>query len=363
MKVIVFSDLHIGDHKKFARVDEQTGLNRRLIDGFDVLQNIFDYAVDEDIKHVFFCGDLFHDGSSLTPPMVLYTFEALQRFAIHGIPLFLLHGQHDLMTQYGGWTAIRPFPEMLDYDMTKDSSGVVLGHVEYDDFELLIAPYHRDFSKLREAFKGEHARSTKPVFFLGHFLIKEVLEKEGVPYADTVDCISVEELPKGCDFYFIGDYHKHVYLPEHKLMSVGCAQHISFNEANYGRPCFVVYDTETGKYELVETGAPAFWKVDYETFENNIPVGPDEERIRMKDYVKIEINDSVKMAIAKDEYSDWNIEYDLKLEESDQPDAKQRIDVEVASNPVDVIVRYGAHKKADEETQKLGIEIYKEGLI
>lgn len=57
--VLIFSDLHLHERKEFRQIDETTGLNTRLLEGLNILDQIIDVVREHNIKVVKFLGDVF----------------------------------------------------------------------------------------------------------------------------------------------------------------------------------------------------------------------------------------------------------------------------------------------------------------
>ena len=59
MKVLHFSDLHIGYERYSKTTDLKTGLDDRIVDFLNVFDELIDYAINEDVDLVLFAGDAF----------------------------------------------------------------------------------------------------------------------------------------------------------------------------------------------------------------------------------------------------------------------------------------------------------------
>lgn len=90
MKALIFSDLHLHKHKD--RID-------RLQDCLDVLNWVFDKAIENNCQQIFFLGDLFHERAKIDVLNYLKTFEVIfNRMTgdCQNIEFYMLVGNHDM---------------------------------------------------------------------------------------------------------------------------------------------------------------------------------------------------------------------------------------------------------------------------
>jgi DNA repair exonuclease SbcCD nuclease subunit len=89
LKALLFADLHIHSHKD--RVD-------RLHHCLEVLEWVFKTAIEQNCRHVFFLGDLFHERSKIDVMNYFRTFEIFVKYmGDHAdLDFFCLVGNHDM---------------------------------------------------------------------------------------------------------------------------------------------------------------------------------------------------------------------------------------------------------------------------
>ncbi len=58
MKIIHFADLHLGV-ETYGHTDPETGLSTRLLDFLKALDYLVDYALENSVDLVLFCGDAY----------------------------------------------------------------------------------------------------------------------------------------------------------------------------------------------------------------------------------------------------------------------------------------------------------------
>ena len=94
MRILHFADAHIGV-ESYGRTDPDTGLSTRLMDFLAVLDEVVDYAVDERVDLVLFCGDAYKSRDPSQTHQREFA-RRVARLSSAGIPVFLLVGNHDM---------------------------------------------------------------------------------------------------------------------------------------------------------------------------------------------------------------------------------------------------------------------------
>ena len=107
MKILHFADLHLGV-ESYGRVDPAIGISSRLLDFLAALDQVIDYALENGVDLVLFCGDAY---KSREPSQTHQREFALRinRLSTSGIPIFLLVGNHDLPNAIGKATTTEIF--------------------------------------------------------------------------------------------------------------------------------------------------------------------------------------------------------------------------------------------------------------
>lgn len=97
MKIGIFSDLHLNNHKPFS-TPMGSGLNSRAYKCLSILVQVRDMAAKERFDIVCFCGDFWDTRGSL--PVVLFNIAYSLVAEIANIcPFLFIRGNHDLATQ------------------------------------------------------------------------------------------------------------------------------------------------------------------------------------------------------------------------------------------------------------------------
>ncbi|EAZ89583.1 exonuclease subunit SbcD [Crocosphaera chwakensis] len=105
IKVLHFSDIHLGSGFSHGKINPKTGLNTRLEDFINCLKLCIDRAINEPVDLVLFGGDAFPDATPA--PYIQEAFAAqFRRLADANIPTILLVGNHDQHSQGNGGASL-----------------------------------------------------------------------------------------------------------------------------------------------------------------------------------------------------------------------------------------------------------------
>ena len=107
MKILHFADLHLGV-ESYGHTDPATGLSSRLIDFLSAFDRVIDYALENKVDLVLFCGDTYKTREPGQTQQREFA-KRLSRLSAGGIPVFLLIGNHDLPNAVGRATATEIF--------------------------------------------------------------------------------------------------------------------------------------------------------------------------------------------------------------------------------------------------------------
>ena len=107
MKILHFADLHLGV-ESYGRIDPATGLSSRLLDFLSALDQVVNYALDNRVDLVLFCGDAYKSREPTQTQQREFA-RRISRLVTNGIPIFLLTGNHDLPNAIGRATATEIF--------------------------------------------------------------------------------------------------------------------------------------------------------------------------------------------------------------------------------------------------------------
>ncbi len=108
MRILHFADLHLGVENYNAGINPETGLSTRLHDFLNALDEVVEYALNNKVDLVLFCGDAYKSRE----PSQTHQREFARRIwklSSHGVAVLLLTGNHDLPNAIGRATTVEIF--------------------------------------------------------------------------------------------------------------------------------------------------------------------------------------------------------------------------------------------------------------
>jgi exonuclease SbcD len=94
IRILHFADLHLGV-ETYGRPDPDTGLSTRLLDFLRAFDELVDFAIEEQVDLVLFCGDAYKSREPSQTHQREFA-RRIRRLVDADIPVFLLVGNHDL---------------------------------------------------------------------------------------------------------------------------------------------------------------------------------------------------------------------------------------------------------------------------
>ena len=107
LRILHFADLHLGV-ESYGHIDTDTGLSSRLLDFLKAFDQVVDYALENRVDLVLFCGDAYKSREPTQTQQREFA-KRINRISTSGIPLFLLIGNHDLPNAIGKATTTEIF--------------------------------------------------------------------------------------------------------------------------------------------------------------------------------------------------------------------------------------------------------------
>lgn len=99
MKILHLADIHIG-MENYGRIDPTTGLNTRLIDFLERLDEAIDIGLREEVDLVLIAGDIYKNRTP-NPTHQREFARRVRRIRDAGVPVFILVGNHDVPAAAG----------------------------------------------------------------------------------------------------------------------------------------------------------------------------------------------------------------------------------------------------------------------
>ncbi len=107
MRILHFADLHLGV-ETYGRINPETGISTRLEDFLAALDKLVDYALDNSVDLVMFCGDAYKSREPSQTQQREFA-RRINRLTTGGVPILLLVGNHDMPNAIGRATATEIF--------------------------------------------------------------------------------------------------------------------------------------------------------------------------------------------------------------------------------------------------------------
>ncbi len=107
MKIVHFADLHLGV-ENYGHINPETGLSTRFEDFTRAFDQLIEYAINEKVDLVLFCGDAYKSREPTQTQQREFA-KRIKRLSENGIPVFLLVGNHDLPNAIGRATSTEIF--------------------------------------------------------------------------------------------------------------------------------------------------------------------------------------------------------------------------------------------------------------
>ena len=142
MKILHFADLHLGV-ERYGRIDPATGLSTRLGDFLAALDELVDYALDNSVDLVLFCGDAYRSRDPSQTHQREFA-RRMGRLAAHGIAVFLLVGNHDLPNAAGRANSVEIFDTLEVHNIYVGAQpGTYLVNTRSGDVQVIALPWAR----------------------------------------------------------------------------------------------------------------------------------------------------------------------------------------------------------------------------
>ena len=238
MKIITFADAHIGI-STYSTIDPKTNLNTRVLDSLNGIDQIINYAEENNIKHILFAGDMFKNALP-SPTLVREINKRIKASAEKGIKWIIQDGNHDVSPLETAKSALDPL------------STLKVENVEHTRFEktymidnnirVLVLPTYTTQEEV-ENILSKYNDNIKTIV-MGHFTSLNAKLNDWL-IASNEDAIDIKIFQKpNILAVVLGHLHKHQILNTNPL-SYYCSSTIrtDFNE-EHDKKGFVVLDID-----------------------------------------------------------------------------------------------------------------------
>lgn len=338
MKFILFSDIHFHKHNAFATYID--GVHSRVFYTFLVLEQILDYARDNQIKDIFFAGDMYHTKSYIDTSVIdpVYAFFLKYRdefnfYFISGNHDFADKGKHSLLTPFKALGKLAEGPEVYTLGTTR------VGMIPYrfNKLSLLqeVSEMNVDVLILHEGISGAKVEG------------REI--EEGLNLKELKKTLSSR-----VKHVFMGHFHDPKCLDDSMVSFIGAPIHITFGDI--GPRGFQVYDTDAHTHEMVETVFPKFITLDDAAIKKYSE--EDLKELCTSNYVRFQITKETALVERIKEVTPVVINL-----QAEKRDYEQRLDIGVSDDLSDIMAKYIAKFNTNFDVDKLltiGSEIIEE---
>jgi DNA repair exonuclease SbcCD nuclease subunit len=246
-KFVVFSDLHLNEWSYGSTLVD--GKNSRLLAQADVLRQIREYCIAEDVRSVFFCGDLFHTHSKVSAAVLHVAYEEFKAFNDADIFVTFLVGNHD-MSDRAGQVHTLDFLSLLG-QVIKPNEGVI----QNGGSKTGPTYYYYSYTEDREALLDFLAFCDQPGYLFLHQGVQNVSMGSGFVIPNEI--LSADDIPSNIIMAFTGHYHSHRKVSDN-LYIVGSPMQHDWGDTGENRGWLLVDGKEV---TLIPSKAPWFMEL------------------------------------------------------------------------------------------------------
>jgi DNA repair exonuclease SbcCD nuclease subunit len=232
VKRIIYSDLHLHTWSYGATVTSD-GFNSRLYAQCQALIEMANYAEQNDIRYVYFCGDLFHTPGKVPTQALQLAQQAFAQMKLKGLQVRFLVGNHDMENRTG---TIHALNWLEQYGFVVD--GTCPQQWVDNDLDVFALGYTEDAELITRTLKNVEAGSMVLLHqgVNGHAL--------GSGYVLN-DVLTPEMINPDIRHCFTGHYHRNDFVTKN-LTIVGAMTPLTWSDIDESKG-FLVWDDETNK--------------------------------------------------------------------------------------------------------------------
>src|SRR5947209_10966582 len=275
LRIAHLADTHIG-MENYGRINPETGLNQRLHDFLNSLDQAIDGAIAASVDLIVFAGDIYKTRDP-TPTHQREFARRVHRLSSAGIKTVIVAGNHDIPLSAGRATSVEIFRTLEIPSVTVARSigthvvetraglvqvlafpwsvrSAVLAQPEFKNHS--IAELNQamiDLNRAKLAKEAEALDADVPSIVVGHahlFGAKIGSERLLTMGSDPMYDVATFDVP-GIDFVALGHIHKHQALTyaSPQVVYSGSIDRVDFGEQNEDKGWVLVEIPEKGKAE------------------------------------------------------------------------------------------------------------------
>jgi len=275
LKILHFADLHLGV-ETYGRLDPATGLSSRLLDFLNALDQVVDFAIENKVDLVLFCGDAYKSREPTQTQQREFA-KRISRLSTSSIPTFLLVGNHDLPNAIGKATTTEIFDTLTVknvyvsnrpqiYRIPTSSGTVQVVSLPWLRRSALLTreeTKNLTFDQLNQrleqaltsviAAKAEELEPALPAILAAHVWVTgaQVGSERAMTIGQEYALLLSNVTHSAFDYIALGHIHKHQVLSSNPpVVYAGSLERLDFSEAEDDKGFYLVEietDGETGK--------------------------------------------------------------------------------------------------------------------
>jgi DNA repair exonuclease SbcCD nuclease subunit len=252
MKILIFSDLHVHNHERFADPTGE-GLNTRALAGLKILEQIIELALKGNYEAICFCGDFFHVRGRIITSVFNEAYDWLEALA-EVVPVIMIPGNHDLPTNESGVSsAVEKLSKIKNVTVLRGGRRIITDN----GFRVYGFASNEELSPIQ---KDNQQDNGKHGILLLHTMVKNAMlnsvfkNSDGITKARLTNYLTANNLA-AC---FIGDIHLRQSLSK-RIHFVGSSIQQSFGEDQVKG--VTIYDTVSMDTKFIELRSPQFLTV------------------------------------------------------------------------------------------------------
>jgi len=250
-RLLACSDLHADNYLPFSFITKR-GLNSRLEDCLNTLDQINEIGKTHGVNTIIFLGDLFNSRVKINVDVMFHTYLKLRELS-RNFQLILLLGNHDQYLKTGDVNSLEQFEKIAEVIKEPGFSSV-----PWYGYKLVFLPYAEDTTKMKKFLSGLHLFK-HPALLFGHLGVNGA---EVGPYDFKLPSSlnASDLLPDKFVWVFLGHYHKFQVLGKNIIYVGSMLQH-DFGERGQEKSV-IIFDTDHPmKLKQVELNSPKFLEI------------------------------------------------------------------------------------------------------
>ena len=265
-KILTFADYHLGT-RTYGSIDPETNLNTRELSMLKILDEMIDYAIDNEVEFIIAAGDMYKNNMP-SPTIQNQFFKRIKRAADNDIDVLILDGNHDVgkMENSKSATAAMDTLDIKNIHHRKFFDCKCLwSNKDEKYYQFVFLPTYHTREEIEDIVENR-VEYDEQTIFIGHMTIQGALlndwlieDKEVFINASIFDKPNVLAV-------VLGHLHKHQVLSYNPLVYyTGSTDRIDFTEEKQPKG-FVVLDINDDRvnYEFVEVNAQKFYTGKFE---------------------------------------------------------------------------------------------------